>query len=43
MKNYGKLEGILQWNLCQRNDGDEYDDTYRKSFRIAICAQDVRG
>lgn len=42
LDNYVKAESILQWNLCQRNDGNEYDDTYRKSLRIAICAEDVR-
>ena len=42
IENYVKAKGILQWNLCQRNDGNEYDNTYRKSLRIAICAENVR-
>lgn len=40
--NSDKEEEILQWNLCQRDDGNEYDNTYRKSPGIAICAEDVR-
>ena len=41
----GAREGnnLLEGNLCQRDDGDEYDDEDGKGLGIAIRFEDVGG